>query len=187
MNISFTRLPGNAIIAIRKIITHCFRLLLKPLFKSSGRNFQFSPWGIYSFSTISVGDDVLIGQGAYFSAKKEIKIGDKVLFGPYVSIIGGDHNIYRIGCYMADVKDKSPEDDMPVIIEDDVWVGAHSIILKGVTIGRGAIVGAGSVVTKDVPPYAIIAGVPARVIKMRWSQEEIEMHERILYRGDRPL
>jgi acetyltransferase-like isoleucine patch superfamily enzyme len=183
----FMKLPGYAILAMRKFLIQCFRLLLKPLFKSSGRNFRFNPWDIYSFSTISVGDDVQISPGAYFSAEKEIRIGNKILIGPNVSILGGDHNTSRIGCYMSDVKEKRPEDDLPVIIENDVWVGAHAIILKGVTIGRGSIVAAGSVVTRDVPQYAIVAGTPARVIKMRWSQEEIQTHEKILYQANHSL
>ena len=52
-------------------------------------------------------------------------------------------------------------------IEEDAWIGAHAVILPGVTVGRGAVVGAGSVVTHDVPPYAIVAGVPARILRYR--------------------
>lgn len=62
-------------------------------------------------------------------------------------------------------------------IEQDVWCGANVTILKGVTIGKGSIVAAGSVVTKSCPPYSIIAGVPARVLKKRFSDEEIKEHE----------
>jgi serine acetyltransferase len=84
---------------------------------------------------------------------------------------------------MADyqLKDKLPADDAPVVISNDVWIGTGAIILKGVTIDRGAIIAAGAVVTKNVPPYAIVSGVPARLIKFRWKLSEIIQHEEILY------
>lgn len=69
---------------------------------------------------------------------------------------------------------------MPVIIEGDNWIGANAIILKGVTVGRGAVVAAGSVVIHDVPPYSIVGGVPAKVISERFSPSEIQQHEKIL-------
>ena len=61
--------------------------------------------------------------------------------------------------------------DQPVVIEDDVWVGANVTILKGVTIGHGSVVAAGAVVTKSCPPYSIIGGVPAKVLKKRFDEE----------------
>ena len=65
----------------------------------------------------------------------------------------------------------------PIIIHDDVWIGSNSVILSGVTIGRGSVVGAGSVVTKDVAPYTIVAGNPAKFIKYRFSKDTIERIE----------
>ena len=84
---------------------------------------------------------------------------------------------------MDEIKDddKLPENDQDVIIEEDVWCGSNVSIMKGVTIGRGSIVGAGSVVTKSCTPYSIIGGIPARVIKQKFTDEEIKEHERILY------
>lgn len=82
---------------------------------------------------------------------------------------------------MFDVKKKREDDDLPVIIEDETWIGCNVTILKGVTIGRGAIVSAGSVVTKDVPCYSIVGGIPAKVLKYRFTEAEIKEHERILY------
>ena len=67
--------------------------------------------------------------------------------------------------------------DQPVVIEDDVWVGANVTILKGVTIGHGSVVAAGAVVTKSCPPYSIIGGVPAKLIKMRFTDDDIKEHE----------
>lgn len=78
--------------------------------------------------------------------------------------------------------EKLPENDMPVVIEDDVWCGANVIILKGVTIGHGSVVAAGAVVTKSFPPYSIIGGVPAKLIRMRFTPEQIEDHERLFYK-----
>ena len=68
----------------------------------------------------------------------------------------------------------------PVVIEDDVWCGANVTILKGVTIGHGSVVAAGAVVTKSFPPYSIIGGIPAKLLKMRFTEEEIKEHERML-------
>lgn len=70
---------------------------------------------------------------------------------------------------------------MDVTIEEDVWFGANIVLLKGVTIGRGSVVAAGAVVNKSCPPYSIIAGVPAKVIKYRFSIEEALEHESKIY------
>lgn len=143
---------------------------------------SFSPFDHFTYDTIELGNDVAIGDGAIFMAKvSSITIGSKVMFGPNVTIRGGNHNTSVIGKYMFDVHEKRPEDDQPVVIEDDVWVGTNVVILKGVRIGRGSIIAAGAVVNKDVLPYSIVGGVPAKLIKMRWSKEEIQKHEELLY------
>ena len=74
-----------------------------------------------------------------------------------------------------------PQNDVDVVIEEEAWIGTGCIILKGVTVGRGAVVAAGSIVTKTVPPYSICAGVPAKVVKMRFTPEQIAEHEAKLY------
>ena len=82
--------------------------------------------------------------------------------------------------YEVTEAEKLPENDADVIIEDGVWCGCNAVILKGVHIGKGGVVAAGSIVTKDVPPYAIVAGNPARVIKYRFTEDEIAEHEKLL-------
>lgn len=103
------------------------------------------------------------------------------MFGPHVTIIGGNHNTALVGRAMYDVTEKRERDDLDVTIEDDVWIGTRAIILSGVTVGRGAIVGAGAVVTRDVPPYAVVVGSPARIVRFRWDVESIQSHENALY------
>jgi acetyltransferase-like isoleucine patch superfamily enzyme len=163
--------------------------LLKPLLARCGRNVKFCPLSSsLSYETIEVGNDVFIGPGAVFSAVgTSIRIGDKVMFGPNVIIMAGDHNTSVVGKFMFDVHEKRPGDDLPVVIDEDVWVGARATILKGVHIHRGAIVAAGAVVTRDVPPYAIAGGVPARVLKFRWPIEDLLQHEQALYPPDRRI
>ena len=112
-----------------------------------------------------------------FKGLWNMSIGDYT-FGPHPTIITGDHRIDVVGKYIMDSKEKLPENDAPVVIENDVWIGANVTILKGVTIGRGSVVAAGAVVTKSCPPYSIIGGVPAKVLKMRFSAEAIKIHER---------
>lgn len=100
-------------------------------------------------------------------------IADNVIF-----ILGGNHNYNHIVTYPVKRKFLNAEREAysngPILIEDDVWIGYQSIILSGVNIGKGAVVAAGSVVTKNVPPYTIVGGNPARVIKTRFSDEIIK-------------
>ena len=107
-------------------------------------------------------------------------IGDNVMFGPNVMIATGNHRFDVVGVYMADVKEKRKEDDEDVLIENDVWIGMGSIILKGVHIGEGSIVGAGTIVTKDIPPYSIVTNKVAMNIRQRFTQEQVEQHKRKL-------
>lgn len=164
------------------------RAFMKKLFKRAGKNFVFSPYDLFSYNTISVGNDVYIGPGACFSASETtLTVGSKVMFGPNVTIMGGDHNTSVVGQYMYDVHEKQPGDDLPVVIEDDVWIGCGVTILKGVTVGRGSIVAAGAVVTKSIPPYSIAGGVPSKVLRRRWNVESILQHEHELYPPDSRL
>lgn len=79
--------------------------------------------------------------------------------------------------------DKLESDDQAIVICDDVWIGTRAIILSGVRIGEGAIVVAGSAVTKEVPPYAIVGGVTAKILKYRWDKEGIDEHKPIIKAG----
>lgn len=146
-----------------------------------GKNCSIRGKGQFT-GNISLGNDVTIGvESIFLSSIAKIKIGNKVLFGPHVYIVTGNHQINQIGVYITDATSKTEVCDADVVIEDDCWIGAGTIILKGVTIGRGSVIGAGSVVTKSTEPYSVNAGNPARLIKMRFTDEEIKEHERILY------
>jgi len=153
-------------------------------FGKCGKKIRFFPLSSsFSYPHIFLDDNIYIGPYAIFngSTGAEIYIGPKVLFGPRVTIMTGDHNISQVGRYIFDVIEKLPENDAPVKIEGDNWIGAGAIILKGVTIGRGAVVAAGAVVTRNVPPYTIVGGVPAKTIRYRFDEQSIKEHERILY------
>lgn len=142
-----------------------------------GKRIIFDPFDYFSFKTIKVGSDVYIGPGAYFSTTHSyIDIGSKVMFGPNVSLLGGDHNVSKIGAFMFDVEEKNEFTDAPIIIEDDVWIGANVTILKGVRIGEGSIVAAGAVVNKNVESYSIYGGLPAKKIKSRFNSQDLENH-----------
>lgn len=131
---------------------------------------------------LSVDDGTSIPRGSvFYCTEAPLVIGRKVVFGPRPTIITGDHRVDVVGRYILDNTDKLPENDAPVVIGDDVWCGANVTILKGVTIGRGSVIAAGAVVTRSIPPYSIAGGVPAKVIKKRFADDEIKKHEQMLY------
>jgi len=120
-------------------------------------------------------------ESCLFTTRAKIVVGKYVMAGPKLTIITGDHH-YLPGRYIASITDdeKPAECDADVVIEDDVWIGANVTILKGVHIGRSAIIAAGAVVTKDIPEFAIAGGVPAKVIKYKWTEEEREQHRQFM-------
>lgn len=131
---------------------------------------------------VFIGKNTFINSNiALMSSDSKIYIGNNVMLSTNVFIITGDHRSDMVGEYMINVKEKLPENDKQVIIEDDVWVGAGAIILKGTKIGRGSIIGAGAVIaSKSIPPYSVCVGNPARIVKSRFSSEQIQEHEKIL-------
>lgn len=152
--------------------------------KYCGRGVYLRPMSsdIKGLWNLSVGDGTSIPKGStLYCTEAPLIIGRKVIFGPNPTIITGDHRIDVIGQYIMDSHEKLPENDAPVVIEDDVWCGANVTILKGVTIGRGSVVAAGAVVTKSCPPYSIVGGVPAKILKYRFTVEECLLHEKTLY------
>lgn len=115
------------------------------------------PVVIYHPEGLRLGNEIDIGEFVHIRANGGVTIGDRVLIASHVVITSRAHPIAlpRFGVI----------EDAPVRINDDVWIGAGAIILPGVSVGKGAVVAAGAVVTRDVPPMTVVAGVPARVLK----------------------
>lgn len=149
-------------------------------FKSIGKHFTVSVTNsVFKKNAITAGDYVFIGEKAFFCAN--VQIGHFVMIASCVAIVGGDHRFDVIGV-PARFTGRDGMEELLTVIEDDVWIGHGCIIIAGVRIGRGAIVAAGAVVTKDVPPYAIVGGVPAKLIRYRFTPEQQQRHNESLDR-----
>lgn len=128
-------------------------------------------------------DNVSIGERSFISAKnaKFIIKGNCAIAEGFTVHTGNHANV--IGKFVTDINEgnKPQGYDKDVVVERDVWIGCNVTLLLGVTVGRGSIIAAGAVVSKDIPPYAIAGGVPANFIKFKWTIEEILEHEKLLY------
>ncbi len=133
----------------RRYIRHC------------GKNANLQKGAIFS-SRLSIGDNSSIGIRSVIQGT--VTIGNDVMMGPEVYIYTKNHNHNRTDIPMIQ---QGYEDEKPVIVEDDVWIGSRVTILPGITVGKGSILGASAVVVKDVPPYSVVAGNPAKVVKSR--------------------
>ena len=171
-----------------------FRLCYLCVMHLPDSNSKLFPWGRYlrvffAKGFISCGQRVNIERGARFSRKVtlgdysgiginaqiggRVIIGKYVLMGPDVLILHRNHGFERLDIPMF-FQDYS--DEKTNIIEDDVWIGARVIIMPGVKLGKGSVIGAGSVVTKDVEPFAIVAGNPAQFIRSRKATPGSAIH-----------
>ena len=148
-----------------------------------GGNVIISPPFSGNKKNIYIYNNVSIGPYAYFSATNaKIIIKGNCSIAENVTIHTGNH-ARIIGHFVSDITEKNKPIgyDNDVIIESDVWIGSNVTILAGVTIGRGSTIAAGAVVNKNVPPYSVVGGVPAKVIKIYWTIDQILKHEAALY------
>jgi len=154
-----------------------------------GKNVRITPPYSMHQDNIYIYDNVGIGPNSFIStpnAKVTIKSNTAIAEG--LTIHSGNH-ARIVGKFVTDITDANKPSgyDKDVIIEEDVWIGSNVTILTGVTIGRGATIAAQAVCNRNIPPYCIAGGIPAKVIKMYWSVEQILEHELKLYPEDERL
>lgn len=148
---------------ISKRIQKIRLIIARNIFDYCGRNVNVEKGADFgSGNGIRIGDNS--GIGVNCSVRGPLEIGDNVMMGPDVIIMTSSHNVEST---LIPMNQQGSLPKQKVKICDDVWIGTRVIILPGVTIGEGTIIGAGAVVTKDVPDYAIVGGVPAKIIKYR--------------------
>jgi acetyltransferase-like isoleucine patch superfamily enzyme len=138
----------------------------------------------YMTRSCKVTRDLVAGEYSFLNigcnVGQKVELGRYVMLGPYVSVVGNDHESSKPGVPII-FSGRPPQKQ--TVIDDDVWVGFGAIIMAGVRIGRGAIVGAGSVVTKTVPPYEIHAGVPAKKVGERFADEAERLRHDAMLNG----
>lgn len=138
---------------------------------SVGRFAQIAPTAVLGGPVgegLTLGDNANIGAYSWVGCSGHISIGARVLMGPRVNLLAETHNTADVN---APIKSQGVT-RQPIVIEDDCWLGAGSSVLGGVTVGHDSIVAAGAVVTRSVPPYSVVAGVPARVVRVRTQGED---------------
>lgn len=113
-------------------------------------------------AVVKIGKNTTFGYHSFLFASERIEIGDNCLIAPFVYLVDSDHGIEK-----AELINQQPNHTAPILIGNDVWIGTGAKILKGVTVGDGAIIAAGALVKNDVEPYSIVGGMPAKKISER--------------------
>lgn len=145
-------------------------LLTRPFMKKMGKVRMYEGVTVWYPYRIEIGDNVTLNEWVYINGLGGLKIGNGVRIAHRATILSTYHIVEDTERFMH----TQGQVGAMTVIEDDVLIGCNSTILMGVTIGRGAIIGAGAVVTKDVDSYAVVAGVPARKIRDRRAEIIIE-------------
>ncbi len=170
------------------VLREFIRQLDKSNFKKQWRkrnphNYTVAGERIFPFENVVVGKHSygeLLIQSLYVQETEKLQIGNFVSIAPGAwFILGNNHQINTLTSYplwsrFVEYNSIDATSKGPIVVQDEVWIGTNALILSGVTIGKGAIVAAGAVVTKDVPAYAIVGGNPAKVIKYRFPEDLIE-------------
>ena len=141
------------------------------------------PYNIGYTHNIYIGDNVGIGPNAFISAiNAKFVIKGNCSIAEHLTVHTGNHTRLK-GLFITEITEKNKPNgfDSEVVIENDVWIGCNVTLLSGVHIGRGCTIAAGAVVNRDIPPYCIAGGVPAKPIKFYWSIDEVVQHEYALY------
>jgi len=128
---------------------------------------------LYEHTNIREHANIMANKGKFIMKKYSIA-------GPGLTVICQNHNMFEVGSFPGDKNWSKGEIPSDVIVEDGVWLGAHVTLCPGAHVGRGSIVVAGAVVTGNIPPYTIVGGVPAKVIKYRFTLEEQLKHEEMV-------
>jgi len=138
----------------------------------SGSRFILGTLDDNPYTDLIIGNFVQINWGCYISGEGGLEIGDRVLIGPNVCILSAGHG------YIDDTKliQEQGLTHGKIVIEEDVWIGGGSVILQEVRLGKGCVIGGGSTVVNNVPPYAVVAGNPAKVIKWRGNRVKTGFH-----------
>ena len=152
---------GKCSLGAKKLRYFCARQILP----SCGNNVNIERKAHFAWD-LRIGDNSGVGVNALISPK--VSIGNDVMMGPDCMMFTSNHGLTRTDVPMWLQESSEPE---PIIIGDDVWIGARVIILPGIRIGNGAVIGAGAVVTKDVPAYEVWGGNPAKKLKSRKPDE----------------
>lgn len=168
-------------------ILRCKLLLLRNRNITIGKNTTYGRGTVlWAPNNLIIGDNVYIGK--YCTLQADIEIGNNIDIANNVGLIGKyDHDFSKVGVsikdapWIGDISYDFKGKGLKIIIEDDVWIGYGAVLFTGVHVGRGAIVAAGSIVTKNVPPYAIVAGNPAIIKGCRFTKDQIKEHEKALY------
>ncbi|MBL7032908.1 MAG: acyltransferase [Candidatus Delongbacteria bacterium] len=147
-------------------------------FKKCGHNVWLGRNGLFGRpGEITFGNNVFINAGFHISARN-LTFGNNIMIGPNLVIECDNHLFDSVGITMFENRNNRKIDS--VAFEDDVWVGANVIVLKGVVIGEGSVIGAHSVVSRNIPPYTVCVGIPCLPRRPRFTNEQLQQHLQLI-------